>query len=83
MVGSTAKNVTSKVETPDKVEAVAETVKVTKTTAPAPKVTPFTQGELMPSNWNILPEDDGIVATNSVTGRTFKGTVAEFSAMLK
>lgn len=38
-----------------------------------------------PANWNIVPNeaDDGITATNAVTGEAFAGTIAEFNAMLR
>jgi hypothetical protein len=47
----------------------------------------FVRSELIPANWSIVPlpgaEEDVISATNSVTGRVFEGTIADFSAKLR
>lgn len=39
--------------------------------------------DVNPSQWSILPTEDGIEATNSSTGESFVGTIAEFNAKLR
>lgn len=39
--------------------------------------------EKNPSDWNITAADDGVICVNSVTGRTFEGTIVAFCKMLK
>jgi len=43
----------------------------------------FAGTELIPSNWSIKAADDGIEATHVITGKFFKGTIAEFNKNLK
>jgi hypothetical protein len=37
----------------------------------------------VPSNWHIVGNEEGIEASNSVTGETFVGTIAEFNQALR
>ena len=39
--------------------------------------------DVNPSQWSILPTEDGIEATNNSTGELFVGTIAEFNAKLR
>lgn len=39
--------------------------------------------DVNPSQWSILPTEDGIEATNNSTGESFVGTIAEFNAKLR
>jgi hypothetical protein len=39
--------------------------------------------ETVPSNWDIVPQGDGIFAKNIQTGRTFEGSVEEFNKFIK
>jgi len=44
----------------------------------------LTFSEKIPSNWDIKADgEDSIIATNNSTGREFKGTVSDFSKLLK
>ena len=47
------------------------------------QVTLNTYHEQNPSNWELMPHDKGIEARNTVTGRQFVGSVAEFNKMLR
>jgi hypothetical protein len=44
---------------------------------------PFSVRERVPSDWEINPEGDIIVARNSSTARIYKGTVADFNKLLR
>jgi hypothetical protein len=39
--------------------------------------------EMIPSNWTILPDGDGIEAYNNATGRRFVGNHADFKQILR
>ena len=39
--------------------------------------------EFVPSTWNIQPHDDGIHATNNITGRIFLGAISVFNKRLR
>lgn len=43
----------------------------------------FTDADRVPSNWSILPTEDGIEAFNANTGNRFQGSIADFNAKLK
>lgn len=47
------------------------------------KGTSLTNQESVPSNWEIKPKGQGIIATNMYTGKVFEGTQKEFSKMLR
>ena len=45
---------------------------------------PFSDNERVPAYWHLIPQDDDTVRfENTVTGRVFEGTVAEFNIMLR
>lgn len=39
--------------------------------------------DVNPSQWSIVPTEDGIEAANNTTGESFVGTIAEFNAKLR
>jgi hypothetical protein len=43
----------------------------------------LSNADAIPSNWDIQADEDGICATNNITGRTFTGSSEDFSAMLR
>ena len=47
------------------------------------RASPSLQGaDLIPSNWDIQPNGDGITAINNLTRKTFSGTMKEFNNLL-
>ena len=59
---------------------------VTPPAAPETKVASLANVERIPSNWTILPDDQQeahVVATCTVSGREFKGSIADFNSFLK
>ena len=39
--------------------------------------------EFVPSTWNIQPHEEGIHATNNITGRVFVGAISVFNKLLR
>lgn len=64
---------------------IAPQPKVVKPAEVEPVVTeqPFSVRERIPSDWEINPEGDIIVARNSSTARIYKGTMADFNKLLR
>ena len=85
-------NIPSNTDTKETTEevVVTDTAVITQDTPiveePKPRVSvegAFKDADRTPANWNIVPTDEGIEASNSNTGSKFAGTVEEFNAKVK
>jgi hypothetical protein len=46
--------------------------------------TPLSNADYVPCNWGIIPEgNDTVSCKNNVTGKTFTGTIREFSDLIQ
>ena len=43
----------------------------------------FSRSEMNPSNWNMSPDGDIFIFSNTNTGRIFRGTVSQFNTILR
>jgi hypothetical protein len=65
------------------VEIKPETPAMVKPDTSKLRGTALSNADTIPSNWDIKASEDGLTATNNITGRTFTGSSEEFSAMLR
>ena len=78
--------VTDETQAPEGVDQVTDetqTPEVTEQVTEEQPIVEVAHRDVNPSQWSILPTEDGIEATNNSTGELFVGTIAEFNAKLR
>jgi hypothetical protein len=71
------------VKAPITIEVKPTTPEMVKVDTSKLRGTALSNADTIPSNWDIQPHEDGLNATNNITGRTFTGSSKEFSVMLR